>query len=464
MTTVTEPKAAKTQKDAATERGDGAKRRLVAERHGDHIGTPSGIELHPHFYDLLNETHARTANGMGAPCLVSHMVFLSDEDSHQRDREAVRRFAEMPRHHIMELEGNHARVQTPQGILKWERHTEFSSYTLFEEDPEEGADSRSLADTLTNGWPIQGAGKLLLALRVHVDGGEEMRWWRDWEKRPTSEPSGCLSRINGGRAIIRTNFMPGADGFSHIYIKDLSGNDRVRGRVTQRILDIETYRILSLLALPAIKSIGPRIAAFDDGIAAVARDLSSDVATNDEEMLGRITSIAADVEELAVSSQFRLNASRAYAGIVESRMADLREEKVDGYQRFTSFIKRRLQPAVRTMEAILERQRQVSARVARISDLLRARVDVALEKQNQSLLASMDERVTQQLKLQKTVEGLSVIAISYYLIGIVVVYFLKPISELVDVPQMKLLTIAAVPLILLFVWTVITRVRKDGDS
>ncbi|MEM1364688.1 MAG: DUF3422 domain-containing protein [Pseudomonadota bacterium] len=436
---------------------------LVAERHGDHIGMQSGIELHPNFYDLLNETHARTATGVGAPCLVSHLVFLSDEDSHQQDRDAVRRFADLPDHKIIELEGNHAQIQTPQGLLKWARHTEFSSYTLFQEDPDEDADKLTLAETISMGWPIDGAGKLLLALRVHVDGGDEMLWWRDWEKRPTNEPSGCLSRINGGRAIVRTNFVPGADGFSHIHIKDLSGNDRVRGRVTQRILDIETYRILSLLALTAIKTIGPRIASFDNGIAAIARDLSSNRDTDDEQLLGRITSIAADIEELAVSSQFRLTASRAYAGIVESRMADLREEKVDGYQRFTSFIKRRLQPAVRTIDSILERQRQVSARVARISDLLRARVDVALEKQNQSLLASMDERVTQQLKLQKTVEGLSVIAISYYLIGIVVVYFLKPISEMVDIPQMKLLTIVAVPLILVFVWTVITRVRNNSD-
>ncbi|MEO0635859.1 MAG: DUF3422 domain-containing protein, partial [Pseudomonadota bacterium] len=252
-------------------------------------------------------------------------------------------------------------------------------------------------------------------------------------------------------------------GFNHIYIKDLSGNDRVRGRVTQRILDIETYRMLSLLALPAIKKIGPHIAEFDDEIASIARDLSSDQDTDDEALLGRITGIAADVEEMSVSSQFRLNASRAYADIVESRMNDLREEKVDGYQRFTSFIRRRLQPAVRTMESILERQRQVSARVARISDLLRARVDVALEKQNTSLLASMDERVTQQLKLQKTVEGLSVIAISYYLIGIVVVYFLKPINEITGIPQLQFLTIAAVPLIVLFVWTMIIRVKNKAD-
>ncbi|MEN0086931.1 MAG: DUF3422 domain-containing protein [Pseudomonadota bacterium] len=456
MTTVTEPKAADAQQAKPKER-------LVAERRPDHIDTPSGIELHPNFYDLLNETHARTATGVGAPCLVSHLVFLSDEDSHQGDREAVRRFAQMPGHKIIELEGNHAQIETPRGLLKWARHTEFSSYSLFEEAPEEGAEERTVADTISMGWPIDGAGKLLLALRVHVDGGDEMRWWRDWEKRPTNEPSGCLSRINGGRAIVRTNFMPGADGFSHIYIKDLSGNDRVRGRVIQRIVDIETYRILSLLALLAIKDIGPRLATFDQDIAAIARDLSSDGPSDDEDLLGRITGIAADVEELALSSQFRLNASRAYADIVESRMADLREEKVDGYQRFTSFIKRRLQPAVRTMESILERQRQVSARVARISDLLRARVDVALEKQNTSLLASMDERVTQQLKLQKTVEGLSVIAISYYLIGIVVVYFLKPISDLMDVPQMKLLTIAAVPLILLLVWTIIKKVKNEAD-
>ncbi|MEO0637700.1 MAG: DUF3422 family protein, partial [Pseudomonadota bacterium] len=187
-----------------------ARNPAVSERKADHIALPSGVEMHPNFYDLLNETHARTAAGVGAPCLVSHLVFLSEESSHASDRESVQAFSEIDGHRIIEFEANHAQIETPTGTLKWQRHTEFSSYTLFEEAATDGLKEKTINDLLSDGWPVSGAGKLLLALKIHVDSGEEMHWWRDWEKRPNHEPSGCLSHINGGRAILRTNFMPGA--------------------------------------------------------------------------------------------------------------------------------------------------------------------------------------------------------------------------------------------------------------
>ncbi|HVC10220.1 MAG TPA: DUF3422 family protein, partial [Burkholderiales bacterium] len=62
---------------------------------------------------------------------------------------------------------------------------------------------------------------------------------------------------------------------------------------------------------------------------------------------------------------------------------------------------------------------ELSERVARASALLATRVGVARERQNQDLLASMDRRASLQLRLQETVEGLSVAAITYYVVSLV---------------------------------------------
>jgi uncharacterized membrane-anchored protein len=434
----------------------------VLEQSAEGLKSNTGLQFHPRYFDLLAETHARTATGIGSPCLITHLVFMSTENDSSADRQLIEKMLESPFIAPIEIEANSARMQTSRGELRWARHTEFSTFTLHEESASASTSGKGMGDFFQSDWGVTPPGQLLLALQVHVEDSSETIWWRDWENRPSKEPSGALSRVNGGAAIIRYNFMPQKDGFLHLYVKDSSGNERVRGRVAQRLIDIETYRTLALLAMPEVKRIGPIMAGFDRDIAAIARDLSADKKSDDEALLARITAIAADVEELSVSAQFRLNASTAYAEIVSNRLDDLREEKVEGYQRFSSFIRRRLLPAVRTYESILDRQSQISARISRISDLLRASVDVELERQNQNLLASMDQRVNQQLKLQRTVEGLSVIAISYYLIGILL-YFFKPLKEMTDLPGLGIVTIAIVPLVLAGVWIVIKKIRRDTD-
>ena len=80
---------------------------------------------------------------------------------------------------------------------------------------------------------------------------------------------------------------------------------------------------------------------------------------------------------------------------------------------------RRLSPARATCEWATRRQDALSQRVSRISNLLRTRVEIEQQQSSQALLAAMNTRQDLQLKLQATVEGLSVAAITYYIVGLV---------------------------------------------
>ena len=80
---------------------------------------------------------------------------------------------------------------------------------------------------------------------------------------------------------------------------------------------------------------------------------------------------------------------------------------------------RRLTPARKTCEWAVRRQDALSQRVSRISNLLRTRVEIEQQQSSQALLATMNTRQDLQLKLQSTVEGLSVAAITYYVVGLV---------------------------------------------
>ena len=79
---------------------------------------------------------------------------------------------------------------------------------------------------------------------------------------------------------------------------------------------------------------------------------------------------------------------------------------------------RRLAPAAATCATTAQRLRSLAERIGQTSALLATRVGIANERQNQGLLASMNQHARLQLRLQQTVEGLSVAAIVYYAAGL----------------------------------------------
>ena len=193
----------------------------------------------------------------------------------------------------------------------------------------------------------------------------------------------------------------------------------------QRLLEINTYRMLTLLALPLARQASPKLKDADRNIAAIAARMAEGRkdgggnAGTDPELLALLSKVAADVEEIVASTSYRFDASRAYYGIVQRRLKEIREKRIEGLQTFSEFYDRRLTPAMNTCVSIAERQESLSQRAARVSSLLRARVEVALEQQNAALLESMDKRAKLQLRLQETVEGLSVVVLSYYTVSLV---------------------------------------------
>jgi uncharacterized membrane-anchored protein len=175
--------------------------------------------------------------------------------------------------------------------------------------------------------------------------------------------------------------------------------------------------------------------------------------------LHALLSISAEVENIIAQSSFRFGATGAYETIVNQRVEVLREERWDGRQTFGEFMMRRFDPAMRTVKSTERRLAALSDRAQRASDLLRTRVDVQRSAQNQQILESMDKRADVQLRLQRTVEGLSVVAISYYALNLVV-YMLKPFGHRWEVDDATLMAIAT-PVVVLAVWAMVRRIRKE---
>jgi len=162
---------------------------------------------------------------------------------------------------------------------------------------------------------------------------------------------------------------------------------------------------------------------------------------------------------VAAATSYRFSAARAYYTLVQKRIESLREERVEGFQIFSEFMERRMAPAMRTCEAVRERQDTLSRRVNRTSQLLRTRVDIQLEEQNGNLLKSMDRRADLQLRLQETVETLSVAAVSYYVVGLI--GYLSEGLKASGVPMpVEITTGVAVPLVAGAAYVGLRQVRK----
>jgi uncharacterized membrane-anchored protein len=260
-------------------------------------------------------------------------------------------------------------------------------------------------------------------------------------------------------AIIAGNFQIDPSGLMRfaVFVKPGTGNRRV-GRIVQRLCEIETYRAMSMLGLGRARELTGRLNALDPKLAALVTALSDDHRAA-EATLHELLTISAELESLATRMSFRFGATGAYEAIVNQRIEVLREARLQGRQTFGEFMRRRYDPAMRTVKSAERRLEQMAERAQRAGELLRTRVDVERSAQNQKLLESMDRRADLQLRLQRTVEGLSVVAISYYAVSLAT-YALLPFAEALHLSK-PALTAGLVPVVILAVWFVLRRIKKS---
>ena len=232
------------------------------------------------------------------------------------------------------------------------------------------------------------------------------------------------------------------------------------GAFVQRVLEIETYRTLALLGLPEAQRVAPSIGKIEQRLAEVTEAMrgASDLESN-RKLLDELTALAAEVEAGAAATGFRFGATRAYHDIMQGRLQTIGEHKVRGLPTWSSFLARRINPAMQTCTAIESRQATLSVKLARAANLLRTRVDVALEDQNQQLLQTMNRRTQLQLRLQTTVEGLSVAAITYYVVSLFS-YLAKAAHDAGLHVDPSVATALFVPVAALGIWLTIRRIRS----
>ena len=380
---------------------------------------------HPRRIALNDEVHARPPDALSAPLRLSYLVLFGDRPAGEpaSGHAGPGPMADLARRFGLDgpaPEASHHSADLGPFRVTWERHTEFSRFTFVVPGPvgDDPFGQTALAAVPAD-WLAALPGTVMLAahavlLADAADGPV------DPEAMAQAVFDGNVlvgSAIGGGVGAAFTDFRIHADGFSRLVVRDRGMTRRQAGRMMQRLLEIDTYRVMALLALPVARSTAPLLTRCERELAGITAALMGD-GTADERLLDRLTRLEAEVASLSADNDYRFAAAAAYHDLVRRRIAELREERIRGLQTFQEFTERRLAPAMATCRAVAARQEALSQRVARVTQLLSTRVDVARERQNHAVLESMNRRARLQLRLQQTVEGLSTVAISYYVVGL----------------------------------------------
>jgi len=419
----------------------------------------SGFQLHPKRSTVLDEVHARPYTRLTAPLAVLHFAFLNQGD------EAVDRgrFAEFCRARGLpapDASAKHHQVSIGSVLLRWEQHSEFATFTWIcsgdaNQAPRQFGEVSDELSAIINSLPQ--SGQLLLAVKLEV---EQTSSAVERAEQLFERTSLAMVPVRSGPAIVASDFRTDEQGFVRILI----GNDGLTpgklGALVQRVLEIETYRTLALLGLPLALELAPSVDRIGQRLVELLQEMqgAEDLKLNNR-LLGELTALAATLERGAASSLFRFGASRAYYEIVQARLSVVEGGEIAGFPTWSSFLARRMAPAMRTCTAMEDRQANLSIKLARATDLLRTRVDVELEEQNRDLLRSMDERTRMQLRLQTTVEGLSVAAIGYYVVSLFG-YIAKGAHDSGLHIEPPIVTAAFVPIAVGAIWFAVRNIRK----
>ena len=423
----------------------------------------SKLTNHPLRYTLSNELHARPFPQVDAP---STAVFLAlSESSELREEHNAHLTKLLDRFGAPHGTPNasHYIIDLGNMILKWERHSEFVSYMLIRTDTDTFDGPIELETVFPKDWLDASPGLVMTAASVRVHKPQGLK---SVEKSVLtglhdyySPESLSVSYVLNKSAAIITDFRTDAKDMVRFEVLPIGQVGRSRlGRIVQRLFEIETYKQMAMLGLPVAQSVFAALTKTETELAIAVNGLAHDDGTS-KETLDQILGLSARIEELLAKHTYRFGATEAYGALALQRIEILREETLMERQTFAEFMMRRFTPALRTSAAAQKRLSDISSRAARAADLLGTRVGVQLDAQNQMVLTRMDERAGIHLRLQETVEGLSVVAISYYAVQLLAALTAPIANQLFGMDKTLVTGLLVIPVITL-VALALRRVRK----
>jgi uncharacterized membrane-anchored protein len=423
------------------------------------------LKNHPLRVSLADELHARPFPQITAPTCAAYLAITS-AGSVAKDRAILVKLLKAAGYGDQKPEGGHYFADFGAFKLKWERHTEFVTYTIFKERKAEVLFADDPHEMFPPEWLQETKGEILASCVLEVAGpftqkAAENLVTQKFFKYFKAEGM-AVNYVLGKEAVIASDFSIDDRGHTRLAILAIGqvGENRL-GRIVQRLLEVETYKSLAMLTLPVARDIFAKVGDLNTALTEAVQAIAEGEGTT-QDRLDALLSVSAKIEYLQSHSAYRFSGAAAYDAILSQRIEVLREERLQGRQMFSEFMMRRFDPAMRTCQAAQKRLQDISKRAARATDLLATRVTVRTNEQNRAVLHQMDKRAQLQMRLQETVEGLSVVAITYYAVNLAT-YLLVPFAKQFGFEKYQLSAALIIPMCLM-VWAMIRRIKSRAEK
>ncbi len=365
---------------------------------------------HPLRRWAVDEMRLRRFAPVSSDCDIYQVVRLIEQG--ERSAEDSWLIQQRPDFDEWTLAARHGSGHTNSGIyFIWERHTEATTLTLI--FPHNASDSGKMPYIK---WLEEWPGGVVRATHILVVPGTDDIDAHLQELGISKQEMVCCD-INAGLRIW-SDFSIHSDGYGRLLITAGDVGEGERGRIIQRMQELGNYRNLALLGFPAVQQYGPQVDVLEQKLSEHAKRVAM---ANDDDatLLAELTNISSELELIRSATGFRLSATAAYAEVAADRLASLNVQTVANYQSLTDFTERRLVPASRTCSVFRQRLSHIAERISGVMHTLDVQIDSRIKAQNLGLMRSMERSTQLQFRLQTLVEGLSVIAAAYYLVGLI---------------------------------------------
>lgn len=425
------------------------------------------IDKHEQYFNCYHELHTRPFPVIKGKVKISNMSFHHSKSdlTEQNIHNEIAHITELCTSYGLKGPNKNSRhfyQKFSTFELRWERHSEFSSYSFLVKPKHEIFFSKPAINSIPTEWVNSISGKLISALHL------EAQHYPKTETtirniKPFFEQHRLIgSTLRNKQASIWSAMRLHQDNFNRILLLSENINQCQNGRIIRTLLELESYRNMVLLAYPLAQDISAKVNDIEIQLANLLEKSDNENHT-EKVQLSALSTMAATLAKLIATSRYRFDAAIAYYQIVQSRFDELQEEKIEGLQTFNAFIERRLSPALRTIEAAKYRLDDIAKRIDRASDFLRTKINLVIEEQNQALLTSMNKRAQIQLNLQQTVEGLSVIVVTYYLLALTQ-YILNAVTIFGIVINVPIIIAILLPVYLILIWLFSLKIKKKINN
>ena len=408
---------------------------------------------HPLRTALSEEMHLRRLPSFAAPYRMVQIVTVLGEAGTADARAHIDKLANSARE-LVPISAKYGVLEMGKFVLVWERHTEFATYTLLCPGEAEASFDPDLFEPVISTVLAEMPGETVRATQVALIADPSPDRIPAALERWFAPDAIVACEVADGLARIMSDFRLNPDGFGRLLVLDRGLERDEPAQLVLRLQELGNYRNMALLGLPLAQRLTPSVTELELRLAGLTHDVSERT-SEDDQLLDELTFLSAELARLAAETRYRMSATRAYAQLSKDRLDSLSIVPIRGFQSLADFTERRLMPAVRTCDSFSARIEDLLQRAAWTSELLRTRIDIALAKQNRDLLTSMDSRTDLQLRLQQTVEGLSVVAISYYMVALVS-YILAAVPGL----RHNVAVAVSVPVVLTIVAVSLWRLRR----